>query len=381
MQLYHPDTLEQIQWHENRAAKDAQQIWSKVMQKGARHYIRNVDCAVKLLSDKQAVYLPVVIPNPTYNNSYVCSPYGQYINYGYREVDIELGERPLAAQVSKGAIKLFEQCAPRRYFDKVVFVNNWLLSTNLYTPISPLQTKAITDLLVEQFPERAIVFRSLGDVLNKQMQANLRSVGYESVLSRQIYLLDPKKELYKKRKAYKEDLRLKRKRSDYQWVAAKDCDASIWKVAKRFYDDLYINKYSAINPQFTNAFFRDSIQNGWLRYYFLQKEGKTHAFFGYLHRQGVMTTPVLGYDFSLPQKEGMYRLTSLRIFQEGIQRGFIVNNSSGASKFKKLRGSEPSYEYNMIYTKHLSKPRQFPWQLLQGLTKHIASPILEHYEL
>ncbi|MCP4440366.1 MAG: hypothetical protein GY810_15580 [Aureispira sp.] len=376
MQLYQQQDIGNVVWQDSAEHK----MLAAFLKNGARHYIHNTDCQLSLLVDKN-LYLPIVIPHVDYPNSYVCSPYGQYVDYGYKEVDIELSERPWANKLSKGAIKLFEKCAPRKYFDKVVFVNNWLLSTNLYTDISIQQLKDITDLLVSKYPDRAIVFRSVGDMLNHQLLSDLEYLNYDKVLSRQIYILDPKLGVYKKKKAYKDDLRLQRKRTDYQWVSSKDCTSDVWKRVKRFYDDLYLRKYSILNPQFSNAFFRDSIQEKWLNYHFLQKDGEVHACIAYFHRNGIMTTPILGYNFDLPKTEGFYRLDSLKIIQEGVQNNLIIHNSSGAAKYKKHRGAVPSSEYNLVYTKHLSRARKFPWKLLQGMTKHIATPILNRYEL
>jgi hypothetical protein len=380
MKLYHSDNIDEVKWSSGKDAQDCKRIWSSIIKNGARHYIHNVDCDVFLLSDGE-LFLPVVVPDSNYKNSYVCSPYGQYIDYGYREVDIELGNNLIASKISKGAIKVFEKYAPRHSFDQVIFVNNWLVSTNLYPFIEKKKLKEITDLLVSKYPKRAIVFRSLSTALNKDLIEKMLPLGYEQVLSRQIYIVDPKKGIYRKKKAFKEDLRLQRNRSEYQWVEADQCSPDVWKTIKGFYDNLYLKKYSLINPQFSNAFFRDSIQNKWLRYHFLQKEGKIYACIGYLYRNGIMTTPIIGYDFDLPQKEGLYRLTSLQITQEGVQNDLIVHSSSGASKFKKVRGGEAHLEYNLVYNKHLSRGRKFPWQTLQTMTKHIALPILNRYEL
>lgn len=376
MQLYHKHTIKDILW-QNSAEHS---MLKSFLKNGARHYIRNTDCELSLLVDKD-LFLPIVKPYEDYANSYVCSPYGQYVDYGYKEVDIELSERPWANKLSKGAIKIFEKCAPRKHFDKVVFVNNWLLSTNLYPEITAQQLKDITDLLISEYPDRAIVFRSVGDILNHQLLSDLENLNYDKVLSRQIYILDPKLGIYKKKKAYKEDLRLQRKRTNYQWVNTEACPSDIWKKVKQFYDDLYLHKYSILNPQFTNAFFRDSIQEKWLSYQFLQKDGEVHACIAYFHKNGIMTTPILGYNFDLPKTEGLYRLDSLKIIAEGVENGLIIHNSSGAAKYKKHRGAVPSSEYNLVYSKHLSKARKFPWKLLQGMTKHIATPILNRYEL
>ena len=380
MRLYHQHNIKTLEKSDKTKSSRDIQIWISIMKHGVRHYIKNADCELKLIVDKD-LFLPVVIPNSKFDNSYVCSPYSQYIDYGYREIDIELSDRPVINKISKGILKAFEKCTPRHAFDKVIFVNNWFASTNLYPEITTQKLKEITEILLDQYPDRAIIFRSVSEELNIELINGLQNIGYEQIMSRQIYIVDPSKEIYKKKKAFKEDLRLQRNRKAYKWVTIDKCDDFILEKVKKFYDDLYLNKYSTINPQFTHAFFEDSINDKWLRYFFLEKEDKIHACVGYYHRNGIMTTPIIGYDFNLPQKVGLYRLISLQITQEGIKNSLIVHCSSGASTFKKVRGAQASLEYNLVYTKHLSRLRKFPWKTLKGMTKHIASPIIKKFEL
>lgn len=84
----------------------------------------------------------------------------------------------------------------RTNINKVIVVNNWMLSTNLYHSINERQIEQITNLFVEKFPEHTILFRSLNNALYPVTTEALSTVGYKKIMSRSIYLFDPKQ--YKK---------------------------------------------------------------------------------------------------------------------------------------------------------------------------------------
>jgi hypothetical protein len=90
---------------------------------------------------------------------------------------------------------------------------------------------------------------------------------------------------------------------------------------------------------------------------------------GFFVRNGAMTQPLFGYDTSLPQEEGLYRLLTLVTLQEGVKRGLLVHASGGVGKFKKLRGGRSVIEYNAVYSSHLPRWRQMPWKLIRLVSK------------
>lgn len=85
-----------------------------------------------------------------------------------------------------------------------------------------------------------------------------------------------------------------------------------------------------------------------------------------------MINPLIGYDRTYPQKEGLYRLLTMETMLEAEHRGLLLNMSSGAAHFKRLRGAEPHLEYNMVYDGHLPWWRRLPW----NLTRLIAIPTI-----
>ncbi|MCV5791692.1 hypothetical protein OFN52_32065, partial [Escherichia coli] len=61
-----------------------------------------------------------------------------------------------------------------------------------YHSINEQQIEQITKVLVEKFPEHTILFRSLNNKLYPATTEALSTVGYNKIMSRSIYLFDPK---------------------------------------------------------------------------------------------------------------------------------------------------------------------------------------------
>ena len=102
---------------------------------------------------------------------------------------------------------------------------------------------------------------------------------------------------------------------------------------------------------------------------------------GYIFRNNVMTTPIIGYNTNLPQKLGLYRMLSAIVFREATNLCVDLNLSSGASNFKILRGGKPYIEYTAIYRKHLSKTRQAMILALRAALLKIGVPIMQKLQL
>jgi hypothetical protein len=198
------------------------------------------------------------------------------------------------------------------------------------------------------FPDHAIVFRSVNHALNADVGDALRDTGYRAIFSRQVYLLDPRTGLHPHKKSLRKDLSLAG-HTPYTWIGAGALTANDCKRLNRLYDNLYIDKYSLYNPQFTEAFFHEALSSDWLTLWTLRAEGRIDGVLGFVQRQGVMTTPLIGYDRSLLPERGLYRLISLKLILEAERRGLILHQSSGASRFKMHRGSDASIEHSYVF--------------------------------
>ena len=113
----------------------------------------------------------------------------------------------------------------------------------------------------------------------------------------------------------------------------------------------------------------------------LKRQGRIDGVLGFVERNGVMTTPLIGYDRSVDAAAGLYRLISLKLVEQAAARGLILHQSSGAAAFKRHRGSTASMEYNLIYDRHLAPRYRLPWQLLEALSRAVIMPVMRRYGL
>lgn len=373
------DNVSSLPWPEHADGQYARSVLSPLMRYGTQAFIDNVSAEVQAICCDDLV-LPLVLTRAADNNSYVCSPLGHYVHYAREELEIELGTYPLLKKSLEKSLDLMGGVLEALRLEDVVYVNNWLLSTNLYPAFELQHLSDIRDALVKRFPDRALIFRSVNLRLNQPIFDTLCSLGFYPVASRQVYILDPRSGAHRKKNPYKEDRRLTKK-MPYHWESAEQIRPRDIPRLRQLYDDLYLRKYSYLNPQFNELFLRTSLEQNWLTYYVLRQGERIDAMVGYVQRNGVFTTPMVGYDRALPQSLGLYRLLSYQLFQEAEKHGWILNHSSGVARFKTLRGCEPSMEYNLLYTDHLPRWRRAPWRLLQGLSQTLLEPMMQKLQL
>ena len=110
-------------------------------------------------------------------------------------------------------------------------------------------------------------------------------------------------------------------------------------------------------------------------------DGHLDGIIGYVKRNGAITFPLVGYDTSLPQNIGLYRMLSALMLKHAHENDLLLHMSSGASHFKRLRGGKPHIEYSAIFTKHLPLYRRLPWHIIRAIMVYIGVPIVRKYKL
>lgn len=381
MHIYDRAALTEVPWPATPDGDYARRVLHPLIEHGPQHFIDNVRAEVRVLVIGDTV-LPLVInePQPAQINSYVCSPTTHYIDYARREVELELHDRPLLRRLIPPLLDSFKPLLRWSRFERVIYVNNWLLSTNLYPPLDRRMLRTIRDGLIRAFPQHVIVFRSVNEQLNAELLRDLQALDFAQVFSRQVYLLDPQGAHYRRRKAFRSDLMLAR-RTSYTWLAADQLDLIAVPRLCALYADLYLHKYSWHNPQFNQRFLAAALRADWLRVFALQRDGQIDGVLGFVERHGVMTPPLIGYDRSIGMEQGLYRLISLKFVEEARERGLLLNLSSGAAAFKRHRGSTPAIEHNLIYDRHCSPRMRLPWRLLAALSRLAIIPVMRKLKL
>ncbi len=374
--IYNKDTIDQISWPFTEMGAFAQDYLVPLITqgRGVASYFNNVHTDLRILMINDLV-LPITINETEWNNAYVCSPYTHYITYAKEELK-NLHNAWLEAIIST-LLSLIGFILKRTQFNKVVTVNNWLLSTNLYPEISKKELLSITNYLKEKYPHHTIIFRSLNYRLNKNILNSLNDIGYRKIISRVVYISDPNDGMITMgaKKHLRNDSKILSK-THYSILSQMIPTAQV----KKLYDLLYLKKYSYNNPQFNENFFTliEKVRN--FDTQALINNGTMEGFVSMFQFNGVMASPALGYNTSLNKKEGLYRMLSASMYQRAVDRGLIFHESSGVSEFKANRGARKEIEYSAVYLHHLSLYRAVGWYILMVLFQYVGLPLIEKYD-
>ncbi|WP_373550608.1 GNAT family N-acetyltransferase [Haliscomenobacter sp.] len=357
---------------ENQALINA--LYLPLMEKSSEQLINNVHIDVELLKIPARI-LGLVLPQTHTahpEESYVASPYGQYVDYGRYETALELGKLRWLNVLANRVFDVLGKICHWAKFDQVVLVDNLLFSTNLYPKKPDYNLLALRQFLQKHFPDRAIVYRSICPQVYPEWLAQLKSNGFKVVFSRQVYLLDAPGGAHRRKRALDIDSRLAAKQKHLRWAFLENPDDQQLTRVLDLYNQLYLEKYARLNPQYTLEYLKNLIEGGVIQLKALWHESNIVAFTGYFILDGVMINPLIGYDRSYPQKEGLYRLLTMETMLEAEKRGMLLNMSSGAAHFKRLRGAEAQLEFNLVYDRHLPWWRRLPWTL----TRIISVPTI-----
>lgn len=378
IQIYDKTNIDELSFPLSEDGEYAKRYLVPFIKNGASTYIDNVQTKLKILCIDDLI-LPITINDTEYNNSYVVSPYTHYVTYSKEEL-IEL-KNPLLELVLKGILNILGVFLKATNINKVVHVNNWMLSTNLYVNLNKDQINAITEYLTFLYPGHAIVFRSINSYSCKNVYEGLFNCGYDMIGSRQVYIGKEKAALNKlQRQDINRDLSMVKKHN-YGLDVLTKCNDKIACELVILYNLLYLDKYSKNNPQFNKEFIKLGINEGLFHVLCVKKDNSIEAFYGYFKRNGFMTASLFGYKIHLPKEGGLYRILSSKLYNESQDNGLTLHMSSGAASFKRNRGGFAVIEYNAVYSKHLLFYRRIGWGVLKNLINKIAIPLLSKYEL
>lgn len=356
--------------------------WIAAMRtQGVRALIANVDTELRALHHGSlGVTLPLSVGDREYGDSYVFSPYTHYVSYAREELSM-LHSR--AARTMLGAL-----LTPAGWllqasrFNRTVQVNNRLLSTNLYPELNAAEICSAVDVLQNEFPDRSIMFRSLNPRTTPVYLETLEKLGFRLVPSRQVYLYEsPDRIPSKARWLQKRDYGLLDQHG-YDVCGPEELSVADAPRLAELYRMLYIDKYSAHNPIFTPLFFEQSLQAGLLKLHALRSRdtGRLDAVLGYYAQSGIMTTPVFGYDTTVPQETGLYRMLSAVLLRLAEAERCVLHESAGAARFKRNRGATAEIEYSAVYDRHLPLYRRMGWALLSPLLNRVGVPIMRKHK-
>ena len=379
VRVYFAEEVDQVRWPETPAADWVQKIVVPMMRKSSHALVANVRTRMGLIQLGELL-LPFSVNEEEYDNSYVTSTYAMVL---YAEEEIK---RHLSRGVGLLLRPLLEGL--KRWFrlaqvNKVVILNNALISTNLIEPIAPSQMALLQKALLERFPQHALLLRSLNPTLNGECLRALQRQRWTLVLSRSIYLIDSEKVLADRRRmrrCLRDDEKLF-SQEGVEVVPHEELLAEDLPRIKRLYDQLYLEKYSQLNPQFTLAFFQEAWSSRSFTLTALRYHGELVGIVGWYSRGRAMTAPIFGYDTSLPQDLGLYRMLTFLTLQHAQETKTYYHLSAGAASFKRNRGATQELEYTAVAMQHLPLRRRLPWLCLKWVLNSIGKRIVVKKQL
>jgi hypothetical protein len=347
---------------------------------GGAQWVANINARVTRARIGEHDVPVTILTGAPAHSAYVGSPRAAWISYPYAEaLDLFTGWRQACAAVALGALAApIVAAMTAGGIDRAAVVSNHLVSTNLHPAWPPDEIAAATLRLAAMFPHRPLLMRNICPAVDPRLAAGLLQAGWRLVPARRIYVADPRESALWKHNHLKRDVRLLA-RSDLELLRPEAITAADLPGLQAVFRQLFIAKHSTLNPDYTDAFFAFCRERRFLDLYALRQCGRPVGVLGVYERGGWATTPLIGYDTTLPQEMGIYRRLMALLFREAHQRGCRLHLSSGAGGFKSARGGVAHVEYTAVHARHLMPPRRVaiaafaalmeravPWALAQA---------------
>ncbi len=345
----------------------------------AEDLIENIHTEIRMIRVSNTLFFPVSVNSKVRTNTFVCSPYTAYALYAKDELKLKVPNKLLQLPIL-AVIKLMGLFLKVGKIDKNIHINNFLLSTNPYQEWHGSEIEALTQFIQRNYPRHAILFRSLNNYQHQHLITQFEKNGYLKIGSRQVYIYDMNYEQWIHHNNNKNDRRLIRKQG-LTYLSHEEMRPYLAE-ANALYNLLYIEKYSQYNPQFNVRYFEECYEKEIMHFQgYANKDGKLKAFAGLFILDNTITSPLVGYDIYASQKEGLYVHAINLVMKYKFESNKLLNLSSGAAQFKRIRGGVPSMEYTVVYTQHLPLLRRIVWRFLQFISNKIGIPLIEKYEL
>jgi hypothetical protein len=328
--------------------------------------------------NSDSVVIPITVNDFHRHNCYVVSPLTLIVYYSRDELP-KVANRLLRG-VCWGLTVLLEWPLRLAALDRLVVVNNQCLSTNMYSRAwQSLQPQSFTATLITDYPDYALMLRSVNGVQHQALQKKLEADGWTPVVTRQVYLFGCNDHNLLRHNTRMDNKLLQQPGWYFQLL---DIDSrEQFLQAEDLYNQLYLQKYSQHNIQFSANYLIEMQRSKLLKIYGLYHSGEILGVVGVVVIDGTMTVPIVGYDTSQPIKKALYRRLMAFSLRYARLNNLDLNLSSGAPDFKRLRGGRAEIEYSYVQTLHLPWSRRIAWNILSWLSLYLYRPLLKRCEL
>jgi hypothetical protein len=377
IKMFDRQSIDQLEWPDTEEGKLARLHLLPLMKEGTESFIKNAKTELYIIQLDHLI-IPCTVNHTDYQNCYLLSAYFIAANL------VEKLEKMASWKglLLKPLVNLFGVFLKIMKINKVVIINNWLFTTNPYPELTAPQIKAITEALKQHFPDHYYMFRSVNTYKSSQVYDALNFEKFRMIPCRTIYLYDPQRTSKLSssvlRKQKKDTNRLENKH--YYVEPANSLTDEEMKRVLELYQNIYVKKYTKYSPLYTEKYLSRILENETYQLKLLKKENIIYGVVGFLQKNGFLLVPFFGYDTSVPQEEGLYRMLSAIIMQEIGVRKVVSHQGSGAGQFKKWRGFTEEMEYIGIYDKHLPFFRRLFWSLSQKFSSRLLHYVSQECE-
>lgn len=322
-----------------------------LLARGPGHFIDNARVDLRIASCAGQL-LPIVVTSGTRGNAETCDLRTHYVDYV--PMQFRRRGRPSAGWMSRLRNTPAALLMTIGGLDRVVYVNNFLFSTNPTLRLDTSQLRALTAALVEAYPEHVILVRSVNPQVDASSHRALQEARYTMTHSRTVYLFEPGSPQVTERTNVRDDRRLLATTS-YRTVTDRNRLARAAPRLTHLYRALYLGKHPRHNPAFNERFFAHVLASRVWEFVGFEHEGSIDAFVSYFVDGNFLVGAAIGYDLERPKRLGLYRLAVMFLLEEAERRGLRLNLSAGADEFKRGRGGRACHEFDAIYDRHLPR--------------------------
>lgn len=374
--IYDKTNINELKLDNNSLSQGLHEYFRQLIENGVNFYIKNINAEAMILKVDN-VLLPLMIADKNYEDSLYTSFYSSYIGYILKD----LTSTSFSTTFFKSLLEIAGRILKKVEVNKVIYVNHWLLSTNLYPKLTKEQVRLITDYLKKEYPEHAIVFKNIAPNLLPELSDNLEAQSYKMIVSRQVFILDreARKAINKKQRAkVKRDKKLI---DDTDYYFSGSINDNDFKRLADIYHQLYIDKYSIYNPYYTSEFFELLKNNPLFNLQVLRREDAIDGMLLIFSLDNQSTCPAMGYQVDKMPENALYRMLVAKLTTDSEENNLDFHMSAGVGDFKKQRGARAETEYSAIYFEHLPLCRKFVYIVLQKVVNNIVIPIFTRYKI
>jgi hypothetical protein len=383
IKIFGKESISRLDWNSVENGGALREFYEPLVKYSSRIFVRNSDHQVEILQVGPKLYPLTIGRKSNEKVCYLFSFLAQYIDYTREEVLEGRSYSGSQKIIAKFLFPFLRLLGSWMGMERTVFVNNFFLATNLYEKDTLLSDPSVTQYLKKYYPNKVVAFRSINESTDSRLLNKMKLRGGLPLACRQLYILDPKRSNFQKKRPVIRDRKHWEKTKDLFWQKVSEFDRKEVNTLLYFYQDLYLKKYSKLNPDYTADFLEVTMNLGILDFYILRETDSNLplAVQAVECTKDVVCTPFIGYDRRRPKKIGLYRLMHLKLMEIAIEEEKIFNMSSGASSFKKQRGGVPYFDYHIIFIDHLPKRVQWFWTQFYSISESMIKPAMKNLEI